>query len=322
MPLYQGRLRDILPLEVPAIENVMLQLFEAVAYMHAQRILHKDIKPENILVKGKLRPDVVLADYGLCASLSNRAELMSPSGTPGYCAPEVSRMIMQTEAVDVYALGATFFFILEPERCRGTIATLATFRNVMWRPPRVYAGLVQSMMAHDAHERPSLKDCFDIVRTKQRDWQKRAPLTSLLPPAPSTSGLRRSNRVQKAIVQKPPMLDISKFAAYRPTLTPIANIRQPQNRLRLHAPRRDFKAWVEPRPLQARKALVPPPAPKQEPQPPAPVQRVNIAAPPTPTPANPFADLNNKPDVAPPPRRQTLPITQEPARTPIRKSHS
>ena len=322
MPLYQGRLRDILPLEVPAIENVMLQLLEAVAYMHSQRILHKDIKPENVLVKGKLRPDVVLADYGLCASLSNRVELMSPSGTPGYSAPEVSRMIMQTEAVDVYALGATFFFILEPQRCRGTIATLTTFRNVMRRPPRVYAGLVQSMMAHDAQERPSLKDCFDIVRTKQRDWQKPTPLARLLPPAPSAFGPRRSARLQKAIVQEPPVLDISKFAAYR-RLTPIANIRQPQKRLRLQeAPRRDFRAWAEPRPLQGRKILGPPPAPKQEPQPPALVQRVDFAAPPPPNSANPFADLNHKPDVAPPPRPQASRATQEPARTTIHRSNS
>ena len=323
MPLYQGRLRDILPLEVPAIENVMLQLFEAVAYMHAQRVLHKDIKPENVLVKGKLQPDVVLADYGLCASLSNPAELICPSGTPGYSAPEVSRMIVQTEAVDIYALGATFFFILEPERCRGTIATLATLGNVMGRPPRIYAGLVQSMMAHDAQERPSLKDCFDIVRTKQRDWQKRTPLARMLPSAPSASGVRRSTRLQKAIVQMPPIHEISKFAAHRPRLTPNANIRQPQNRLRLQeAPRRDFQAWVEPRRLQARKALVPTPAPKREPQPPAPVQQVNFAAPLPPTPANPFADLNHRPDIAPPPRRQAPSVTQEPARSPIRKSNS
>ena len=54
MPLYQGRLCDILPLQLPAIENVMLQLFEGVAYMHAKRILHKDIKPENVLVKNEI----------------------------------------------------------------------------------------------------------------------------------------------------------------------------------------------------------------------------------------------------------------------------
>ena len=323
MPLYQGCLCDILPLEIPAIEKVMLQLFEGVAYMHPQRILHKDIKPQNVLVKTKSRPDVVLADYGLCASLKDRAELMSNSGTPGFAAPEVSCMIVQTEAVDVFALGATFFFILEPQRCSGPYKAVATLKSVMQRPPRVYAGLVQCMMAYDAKERPTLKDCFEIVRTKQRDWRRVPPLARLLPPVPSASGPRRSQRIRNAVVQKPPTLDISKFAARRPRLTPIANIRQPQNYLRpQQALRRDFKAWVEPRPLQGRKILGPPPAPKQEPQPPAPVQRVNFAAPPPPSPANPFADLNHGPDIAHPPRQKAPRATQEPARTPIRKSNS
>ena len=322
MPLYQGCLCDILPLELPAIENVMLQLFEGVAYMHAQRILHKDIKPENVLVKAKSRPDIVLADYGLCASLNNRAELMSNSGTRGFTAPEVSCMIVQTEAVDVFALGASFFFILEPQRCNGRYQTIATLKGVMQRPPRVYAGLVQCMMAYDAKERPTLKDCFEIVRTKQRDWRKQPALAQLLPPGPSTSGPRRSQRIRNAVVQKPPILDISKFAARRHRLTPFANIRQPQNCLGLQqAPGRDFKAWVEPRGLQAHNALVPP-APKREPQPPAPVQRVNFAAPPPPSPANPFANLNHRPEIASPPRRQAPPATQEPARTTIRKSNS
>lgn len=56
MPLYQGRLCDILPLEISAIEEILLQLFDGVSYMHGRRVLHKDIKPENILVKRKSPP--------------------------------------------------------------------------------------------------------------------------------------------------------------------------------------------------------------------------------------------------------------------------
>ena len=56
MPLYQGRLCDILPLEISATEEVMLLLFDGVSCMHEGRVLHKDIKPENILVKKKSPP--------------------------------------------------------------------------------------------------------------------------------------------------------------------------------------------------------------------------------------------------------------------------
>ena len=229
MPLYQGSLCDILPLEISAIENVMLQLLDGVAYMHRQRVLHKDIKPENILVKGgRSRPDVVLADYGICASLENRIELMSTSHTPGFGAPEISQRILQTPALDVFALGATFFVTLEPERFKGATATVTTLENVAQRPPKVYGGLVQCMMAHEPRERPSLNECFEIIKTKQHDWRKQAPL--LLTPLMPACGPHRSQRLQKAMSKEPSMLKLDRFAARRPRLAPIAANRLPQKR--------------------------------------------------------------------------------------------
>lgn len=325
MPLYQGCLCDVLPLEISAIENVMLQLFEGVAYMHAQRILHKDIKPDNVLVKRKSGPDVVLADYGLCASLNNQAELMTDAGTLGFAAPEISRMIVQTEAVDVFALGATLFFILEPERCKGQRATVATLGNVMRRPPGVYAGLVQSMMAHDAQERPSLTECFNVVKARFRDWRKRTPLARQFPPVPSTLAPRRSLRIQQARVKESSILDRDYLEGRKRTPVPIAAYRQPQKRPGLQqTPQRDFKAWDPFGKLQRPKALIAAPAPLREPQAPTPVQHVNFAAPPPSNPDSPFANLRQDPapNVAPPARRQASPAAHERTRTPIRKPDS
>ena len=206
----------------------MLQLFDCVNYMHGQRVLHKDIKPENILVKGKSQPDVVLADYGLCVSLDNPTDLMGSGGTPGYAAPEVSRRVAQTAAVDIFALGATLFFILEPERCIGRLATIATLGNVMRRPPKVYSGLVQSMMALEPRERPSLKECFEIVRARQHDWKKRTLLELLPSPLPSALGPRCTQRHQKVMLKEPSMLKLDRFTARRPRLAPIAANRLPQ----------------------------------------------------------------------------------------------
>lgn len=294
----------------------MLQLFDAVSYMHRQRVLHKDIKPENILVKGKSRPDIVLADYGICASLNNRAELMAPTGTPGFAAPEVSRMVVQTPAGDVFSLGATFFFVLEPERCNGQRATIATLENVMRRPPKVYGGLVQSMMAHDPRERPSLKECSEIVKAKQRGWKKRTPLVLLPSPVPSASGPRRSQRVQNAMVQDPPILDLARFTARKPRLAPIVENRQHQIPATLN-----FKAWDQVGRIQGSKALNPPTAPLRKPQVPAPVQRVDFSVPPPSIPSNLFAnpDRGSVSNIALPARRQAAPANHEPARTPIHK---
>lgn len=343
MPLYQGCLCDILPLEISAIENVMVQLFNAVGYLHVQRVLHKDIKPENVLVKAKTRPDVVLADYGLCASFNNQAELMTCAGTHGFAAPEVSRMIVQTTAVDVFALGATFFYILEPERCRGQDATVATLENVMRRPPKVYGGLVQHMMARDAKERPSLKECYDIVKARLRGWKKRVPVALPAPSVPSAFAPRRSQRIQRAIVQEPPILDPARFAARRPRFMPIAENRQLQKRPELQqapvrfdlkgfdpmkripkpnpgqqqAPKRsDFKVWHDFGRIPISEA---PKAPKHEPQRPAPVQQVDFSVPAPPISPNPFAHLDRHSHIAAPAHPQAPPATPEPPPPPPRK---
>lgn len=323
MPLYQGRLCDILPLEISAIEEVMLQLFDGVYYMHAQRVLHKDIKPENILLKGKSRPDVVLADYGICASLDNRAELMASSGTRGYAAPEVSRMIVQTAAVDIFALGATFFVMLEPERCDGQFATLATLENVTRRPPKVYGGLVQSMMAHDPRERPSLKECFDIVKARQRDWKKRTPLALMPSSVLSASGPARSQRTQRPVVQESPINKLANFTARKHGLARVAENRQPRYRPREQheTARPNFNARDHIGRMQGPRALNPPIAPVREPRAPAPVQQVDFSVPPPPISTNPFArlDRGSASNIAPPARRQAVPETHQPPRTPIRK---
>lgn len=322
MPMYRGQLCDILPLDISAVEEVMLQLFDGVYYMHRQRVLHKDIKPENILVKGNSRPDVVLADYGVCASLNNRAELMSPYGTQGYAAPEVSRMIVQTPAVDVFALGATLFAILEPESFQGPKATVETLGNVTRRPPKVYGGLVQSMMAPDAKERPSLKECFDIVKGRQRDWKKKTPLALLPSSVFSASGPRRSQRIQKAMVQEPPIIDLPKFTARRPRLAPFAVNKRLQNCPRQQqVPKSDFKLWAQMERMPGRKVLIPPTAPTREPQAPAPVQKVDFSVAPPPISANPFAHPDRSPasNINPPARRQATPAIHEPPRTPIKK---
>lgn len=306
MPLYQGRLCDILPLEISAIEEVMLQLLEGVQYMHVQGVLHKDIKPENILIKAKSRPDVVLADYGICASLNNQAELMGPSGTRGYAAPEISRKIVQTPAVDVFALGATLFVMLEPKRCPSPYTTIATLENVMRHPPRVYTGLVQSMMDPDPTQRPSLKECFDIIKAKKRGWKKPIPLALLPSALPPIPGPRRSQRIQKATGNEPPIpgprrsqriqkaageapiLDLSKFTARKPRIAPFVARKYQQGPARL-------ELWDQIGEVPGLRALNQPPEQKREPQVPTPLQQVDFSGPPPAASANFFAQPCQEP---------------------------
>ncbi|MEC8379111.1 MAG: bifunctional serine/threonine-protein kinase/formylglycine-generating enzyme family protein [Myxococcota bacterium] len=94
--------------------DYLLKAAEAIAYAHAQQILHQDIKPSNIMV-GE-HGEVYVVDWGLARELLNYdSELTSSAngGTPAYMPPErfKSQTILTLNS-DVYSLGATLYKIL------------------------------------------------------------------------------------------------------------------------------------------------------------------------------------------------------------------
>jgi serine/threonine protein kinase len=85
-------------------------LFDAVAHLHANGILHRDIKPPNILVS-RSRQDLRLIDFNVAARLDNGAPL-SPTGTEMYKAPELLLGDTACERSDVWSSGLCVFFML------------------------------------------------------------------------------------------------------------------------------------------------------------------------------------------------------------------
>src|SRR6267378_3876675 len=84
----------------------------AVQYAHAQGILHRDLKPGNIVLDARGEP--LVSDFGLAKWLDTSTDLtrtLTIFGTPGYIAPEQARgpAAKLTSAADVYSLGAVLF---------------------------------------------------------------------------------------------------------------------------------------------------------------------------------------------------------------------
>lgn len=90
------------------------QLCAALEYAHSQKVIHRDLKPGNMMVdaNGVLK----LADFGLAAtaaeSLSRLSKDLGISGTPAYMSPQQMRGQPPTTADDVYSLGATLYELL------------------------------------------------------------------------------------------------------------------------------------------------------------------------------------------------------------------
>ena len=107
------------PMSPDDAASVMESIARAVSEAHRKGIVHRDIKPGNVIVKADQTP--VLTDFGLAQDLTHSAQLTQTGvsmGTPAYMAPEQARGERDRvgKKSDIYALGATLFTLLTAKR--------------------------------------------------------------------------------------------------------------------------------------------------------------------------------------------------------------
>ncbi|HUC72763.1 MAG TPA: protein kinase [Stellaceae bacterium] len=113
MPLYQGELLERRLSRSPALgleegRNIAVKLARAVAALHRAGIVHRDIKPDNVILEGG--GSLKLIDLGVVRvpGLEDFPPEYIP-GTAAYMAPEMAEGQPGNEATDIYALGVTMF---------------------------------------------------------------------------------------------------------------------------------------------------------------------------------------------------------------------
>jgi eukaryotic-like serine/threonine-protein kinase len=149
------------PLPVERVAEIGAQVASALEAAHAAGIVHRDVKPGNVMVPD--RGPAKLADFGI-ASLQGDPQLTSTGlviGSPAYMAPEQAKGEESGPPADFWALGATMFYAVEgePPFDRGTsIATLAAVVNDPTRTPRragALTPLITALLSKDPGSRPS-----------------------------------------------------------------------------------------------------------------------------------------------------------------------
>lgn len=89
--------------------SLAMQLCDALSYAHNHRILHRDIKPGNIMVNQD--DQVKVADFGLARPITGEAE-ENPYGTPEYAAPEILGRGAVDQRADIFAAGIVLYEML------------------------------------------------------------------------------------------------------------------------------------------------------------------------------------------------------------------
>ena len=160
MPVVRGGsvatlVQDFGPLPPLLVAELLRQLLDGLAAVHAAGIVHRDVKPANILLDatGTGRPHAYLSDFGISVDLNapRWTETGVVSGTPGYLAPEMERLGTVSPSADLYAAGQVAMTMLLGARPSERAESAG-------RPPGVPAPLwdvVKALAAPDPEDRPA-----------------------------------------------------------------------------------------------------------------------------------------------------------------------
>lgn len=198
-------LRERTRLPVPRVAEIGVQVLEALAEAHAAGVVHRDLKPDNILVTDRR---AVITDFGIAAIADASAGPTTTGGllgTPAYTSPEQLNGEPATAASDLWAFGATLYAAVEG-RLPFNGSNLWTLRRAVCEsepePFRHAGALVQiltALLTKDPRERATLATAAAELKRHagaaeggSRPGRPRAPASDA--PAPASPAGRRPPR--------------------------------------------------------------------------------------------------------------------------------
>ncbi|MGW4521442.1 protein kinase domain-containing protein [Amycolatopsis sp. NPDC004378] len=172
------------------VAAIGLQVLGALETAHAAGIVHRDVKPSNIMVLPGDR--VKLADFGIARALDDPSLTQTGGvmGSPGYMAPELFAGAGPAPASDLWALGATLFHAAEGRAPFQRTTTAATLHAIMYDQPVLdrcrgpLAEAVRGLLTQSTSDRlgaPGVRRLLETARTAITDSPTQAVDPAALP---------------------------------------------------------------------------------------------------------------------------------------------
>jgi eukaryotic-like serine/threonine-protein kinase len=183
MELVEGdtlrTIRDRSAMSTRRIGEIGFEVAEALEYIHARGVIHRDITPSNIMVVDYgtrfSRPRARLTDFGIAIDSTNPQTLEEAvTGTAAYLSPEQVRSEPLTPASDVYALGLVLLECFTGSRAfpgeavESAMLRLAHDPSVPGNLPKRWRRLIRWMTERETSRRPSAADVATAAREALR----------------------------------------------------------------------------------------------------------------------------------------------------------
>jgi eukaryotic-like serine/threonine-protein kinase len=198
------------PLSPRRAAEVGRQLLSALSVAHAAGVMHRDVKPSNVLLGRDDR--AVLTDFGI-ATFQGDPRLTQTGmvmGSPGFTAPERIRGEDASPASDLWSLGATLYAAVEGhgpfEKRGGAITTMSAIINEE-APPAPTAGalapVIAALLRREPADRPDASTATRMI-TEALPLLEGGPAAGYQPTALSASSQPASPRPRSSIPMPPP----------------------------------------------------------------------------------------------------------------------
>ena len=217
------------PLSAVAAAHLIQQAADGLAHAHAASIIHRDVKPANLLIDGQ--GVVKILDLGLAKMSDILAADESPvMGTADFLAPEQALDAKRADArSDVYSLGCTFYYILCGQApFQGGTLSERLVRHLFEEPvalavrlpdlPESLTSLVHQMLAKNPDER--IQTCADVC-SQLRQWLLENADRTWLRAHPALLGGRSSTPGESRDPARTKSAPVLSTLATAPGLTPV-----------------------------------------------------------------------------------------------------